>query len=180
MGVKVVVANQEEEMVVVVETTVTEDTKALVPMDEEIVPGAADQAAMAVNLREAKAVDPGQPVGLHPMGALPSVGTTTAVNQMHPAGTSPHVRVVAPMMVAPQGPVTADLSDPTIGVQHAPMMAGLPVHQKGPQTARATTAARISPRSSQPNQPKRERVLEDSLASEKRTRKKFGLRIAPL
>ena len=137
------------------------------------------------------------------MGALPSVGTTTAVNQMHPAVTSPHVRmvvrgigedllqklpavtsphdmIVVPMMVAPQGPVTADLSDPTIGVQHAPMMAGLPVHQKGRQTARATTAARISPRSRQPNQPKRERVLEDSLASEKKTRKKFGLRIAPL
>ena len=60
MGVKVVAANQEEEMVVVVvvETMVTEDTKALVPMDEEIVQGGADRAAVAVNLREAKAVDP--------------------------------------------------------------------------------------------------------------------------
>ena len=55
-----VAANQEEEMVVVVvvETMVTEDTKALVPMDEEIVQGGADRAAVAVNLREAKAVDP--------------------------------------------------------------------------------------------------------------------------
>lgn len=189
-------------MVVAVETTVTEDTRALVPMDEEIVQGGA-QAAMAVNLREAKAVDPVQPVVLHPMMALLSVGTTTAVNQMHPAVHSPHApmvvrgigedllqklpavtspndMIVAPMMVAPQGPVKADLSDPTIGVQQAQMMAGLPVHQKGHQTARATTAVRTSPRSSQPNQPKRERVLEDSLASEKKTRKKFGLRIAPL